>query len=131
MNKLVKTKELYECNVPYLKELFDSCEYPWEMLSKIKELCNELVKTGINGFKELKPGVLVGENVTIAETATIIAPAIIGHNTEIRPGAFIRGNVITGDGVTGTIQLDFADSTALTNITIGKNILLPIICLLF
>ena len=37
LNKLVKTADLYDCQVPYLKDLFDSCEYPWEMLPKIKE----------------------------------------------------------------------------------------------
>ena len=96
MNKLVKTSELYECNVPYLKDLFDSCEYPWEMLSKIKDLISELLEKGIPEFTELKPGVLVGKDVKIAATATIEAPAIIGHGCEIRPGAYIRGNLITG-----------------------------------
>ena len=41
--------------------------------------------------------VLVGENVKIYPTATIEAPAIIGSGTEVRPGAFIRGSVITGE----------------------------------
>ncbi len=97
MTKLVKTKDLYECNVPYLVDLFDGREYPWEMLGKIKGLCNELIEKGIEGFTEIQPGVLVGRDVTIAATATIIAPAIIGHGTEIRPGAYIRGSVITGE----------------------------------
>ena len=35
--------------------------------------------------------------VTLPHTATIIGPAWIGANTEIRPGAFIRGNVIVGE----------------------------------
>lgn len=96
MNKLVKTSELYECNVPYLKELFDSNEYPWEMLPKIKDLIAQLLESGIDGFTQLKPGVLVGKDVKIADYVTIQAPAIIGHGTEIRPGAYIRGNVITG-----------------------------------
>ena len=30
--------------------------------------------------------------------ATIIGPVYIGANTQIRPGAFIRGHVITGEG---------------------------------
>ncbi len=97
MNKLVKTADLYECNVPYLKDLFAASEYPWDMLGKIKGLCNELIEKGMEGFTEIQPGVLVGEGVTIAATATIIAPAIIGKGTEIRPGAYIRGNVITGE----------------------------------
>ncbi len=96
MSKLVKTKELYECNVPYLKDLFDSSEYPWEMLPKIKDLILSLIEKGIPDFTELKPGVLVGKDVKIADYVTIEAPAIIGHGTEIRPGAYIRGSVITG-----------------------------------
>lgn len=97
MDKLVKTKDLYDCKVPYLKELFESSEYPWEMLPKIKDVIAKLLETGIDGFSELKPGVLVGRDVKIAGTVTIDAPAIIGHGTEIRPGAYIRGNVITGE----------------------------------
>lgn len=98
MNKKVKTAELYDCRVPYLKELFESNEYPWEMLPKIKDLIASLLDSGIEGFTLLKDGVLVGENVKIAPTVTIDAPAIIGHNSELRPGAYIRGNVITGSG---------------------------------
>ncbi len=97
MNKYVKTSELYECETPYLKELFDSSEYPWEILPKIKEYIKALIAKGIPGFTEIAEGVLVGENVKIYPTATIEAPAIIGSGTEVRPGAFIRGSVITGE----------------------------------
>ena len=96
MNESVKIKNLYDCRVSYLKELFDSYTYPWELLPHISKTVNMLLETGIEGFTLLKEGVLVGQNVKIAETATINAPAIIGHNTEIRPGAYIRGNLITG-----------------------------------
>lgn len=96
MNKLVKTSELYECNVPYLKDLFEQSEYPWDMLPKIKDLIANLLETGIEGFTELKKGVLIGKDVKIADTVTIEAPAIIGHGCELRPGAYIRGNLITG-----------------------------------
>ena len=97
MNKLVKTKDLYDCTVPYLKELFEESEYPWEMLPKIKEVIASLLDSGIEGFTELKKGVLVGKDVKIADYVTIEAPAIIGSGTEIRPGAYLRGNVITGE----------------------------------
>ena len=98
MNKLVKTKDLYDCSVPYLKDFFDAHEYPWEMLPKIKDLILSLIEKGLPDFTELKPGVLVGRDVKISPFATFEAPAIIGHGTEIRPGAFIRGSVITGSG---------------------------------
>ncbi len=97
MIKKVKTKELFDCQTPYVKELFDGAEYPWEMLPRIKEHILKLQVDGLDGFSEISEGVFIGKNVKIYPTATIEAPAIIGHGTEVRPGAFIRGNVITGE----------------------------------
>jgi NDP-sugar pyrophosphorylase family protein len=97
LNKQVKTKDLYDCKTPYLCELFENAEYPWEMLPKIKDYIKNLIEVGIPGFAKYADGILVGENVKIYPTATIEAPAIIGAGTEIRPGAFLRGNVITGE----------------------------------
>lgn len=96
MNKYLKTNDLFECNVMYLKELFDSCEYPWEMLPKIKDFIKKIIENGLPGFKKYADGVLIGENVEIYPTATIEPLTIIGHGCVIRPGAFIRGSVITG-----------------------------------
>lgn len=96
MNKCVKTKELFDCETPYLKELFLESEYPWEILPKIKGYIKKLIEEGLDGFSEIKENVFVGENVKISPTATIEGPAIIGEGTEIRPGAYIRGNIITG-----------------------------------
>lgn len=95
--KAVLTKDLFECEVPYLKEFFANSTYPWEILPKIKEIVAKALKEGLPGYHLYKEGVLVGENVSIAETATIIPPAIIGAGTEIRPGAYLRGNVIVGE----------------------------------
>lgn len=97
LNKLVKTKDLYASQPEYLKELFDSCEYPWEMLPKLKGYIQALIEKGIPGYTLYAEGVLVGENVKIYPTATIEGPTIIGSGTEVRPGAFIRGSVITGE----------------------------------
>lgn len=97
MSKCVKTKELFECNIPYLKELFEEAEYPWEILPKIKEFAKKIIAEGLEGYTYLAPDVLVGENVKIYPTATIEGPCIIGSGTEVRPGAFIRGSVIIGE----------------------------------
>ncbi len=116
VNKLVKTKELFDCKVPYLKELFDSSEYPWEMLPKIKDVIKVLLENGIEGFTELKSGVLIGQNVKIASTVTIEAPAIIGHSTELRTGAYIRGNVITGEGCVMGNSCEYKNCILLDNV---------------
>ena len=93
--KSVKTNDLFDCQTEYMKPLFE-CEYPWEMLPRIHDYVVSLIEKGIDGFTEIEPGVLVGKDVTIHKSATIIPPVIIGSGTEIRPGAFLRGDVITG-----------------------------------
>lgn len=98
VNKLnIKTAELFECENEFLKPYFDAAEYPWEILPRIKEICAKVLQNGLEGYTLLEEGILVGKDVKIAKTATILPPAIIGHGTEIRPGAFIRGNVIVGE----------------------------------
>ena len=98
LNKLVKTQDLYTTTPSYLTVLFESSEYPWEMLPKINKYAWSLIEKGIDGYTAIATGVLVGENVKIYPNVTIEPPAIIGSNSEVRPGAFIRGNVITGEG---------------------------------
>lgn len=119
MNKQIKTKELFECSTPYLKKMFDSHEYPWEILPCIKSYILDLIKDGLLGFSEISEGVFVGENVKIYPTATIEGPTIIGKGTEIRPGAFIRGSVITGANCV------IGNSTELKNCVLLENVQVP------
>ena len=97
MSDALKNKDLFDCKNEYLSQLFEETEYPWEILPKIKDYIKELLEKGIPGYTLLKDGVLIGENVKIYDYVTIEAPAVIGKGTEIRPGAFLRGNVITGE----------------------------------
>lgn len=96
MSMSLKTSDLFECNTPYLKELFNASIYPWDMLPKIRDYITALIFKGIPGYKMISDMVLVGENVSIHPSAVIMSPAIIGEGSEVRPGAFIRGSVITG-----------------------------------
>lgn len=79
------------------KVLFKNVNYPWEVLPKIKE---EIINLGNSldkeKYKEIDKNIWIGENVKIDKLATIIAPCIIDSNTEVRPGAYLRGNVIIG-----------------------------------
>ncbi len=92
----IMTKFLYDCKVEYLYDTFKCSKYPWDILPLIKPLAQKLINDGIDGFEYYSDGVLVGKNVKIDKTATIIPPTVIGEGCEIRPGAYIRGNVITG-----------------------------------
>lgn len=94
----IKTTDLFEkSNIDYIDNFVFSKENPWELLKDIKEYVMSLISKGMEGFTLLDKDVLVGKDVKIAKTATIIGPTIIGNNVEIRPGAYIRGSVIVGD----------------------------------
>lgn len=98
MSKAVKTKELFDCKNEYLRPLMEKAEYPWQILPRIKDFVNALVERGIEGYTLIAEGVLVGEGVRIHKSAVIEPPCVIGAGTELRPGAFLRGCVITGEG---------------------------------
>ena len=97
VNKQVKISELFSLKNDYLFPLFDGKEYPWQVLPEIKCHLQRLLENPPEGFSLLCEGILIGKEVKIAKTATIIPPAIIGTGTEIRPNAYLRGNVITGE----------------------------------
>ena len=81
---------------------FPAAAAPWEWL----KLIGKALETAEFGPSELKipAGVQVEgrvwlhPSVKLPAQATLIGPAYIGARTEIRPGAFIRGNVIVGEG---------------------------------
>ena len=93
----IKCVELFEqSGEPIVDSLVFSKESPWLVLKEIQSYIVSLIDKGIEGYTKLDEGVLVGKNVKIAKTATIIGPTIICDNVEIRPGAYIRGSVIVG-----------------------------------
>ncbi len=47
-------------------------------------------------YEQYKPDVWIHKSVNLSEFVTIEGPAIIDSEAEIRPGAYIRGNVIIG-----------------------------------
>ena len=93
----IKCVDLFEpSGNSIVDSLVFSKENPWQVLKEIQSYVTSLIEKGIEGFTEIEPGVLVGQNVKIAKTATIMPPTIICNNVKIRPGAYIRGSVIVG-----------------------------------
>lgn len=119
MEKCIKTSDLFDLKTPYLTPLFNDADYPWQILPRISNYIKILLNSGIDGFCEIKKGVLVGQGVKIYDTAVIEAPAVIGSGTEIRPGAFIRGNVITGANCV------IGNSSELKNCILLQNVQVP------
>ena len=75
---------------------------PWEWLKQIAPALASV--TAAPNTTECPPGVHVEGNVWLHPSvklpayATIIGPVWIGAKCDIRPGAFIRGHVIAGEG---------------------------------
>jgi UDP-N-acetylglucosamine diphosphorylase / glucose-1-phosphate thymidylyltransferase / UDP-N-acetylgalactosamine diphosphorylase / glucosamine-1-phosphate N-acetyltransferase / galactosamine-1-phosphate N-acetyltransferase len=93
----IKTTVLLDLAQTDYADIFDNCEYPFEILKKIGPYI--LKKGPLLGpdYKMIKENVWVGEGTVIADSASITGPAIIGKNCEIRHCAFIRGNALIGD----------------------------------
>ena len=95
----IKTAELYDLSHSLAAPLLSECEYPWEALPRIKSFIIELGATlSPEEYDHPADDVWIAKSATVAKTATVNGPVIIGKNTELRTGAFIRGSVIVGDG---------------------------------
>ena len=98
MNEQIRIRELFDFSHSLAREWAEKAEFPWELLPVIKDIIRQLIDRGLEGYREIQPGVWVGKEVRIAKTATFEGLCIIGPKTEIRPGAFLRGNVLVGEG---------------------------------
>lgn len=101
----MKAHELFEWpeSLPFA-EFFDPGAHPWEWLPKIKEALAafdfEAAQSGpaIPDGVDISGAVFIDPSVSLPAYCTIKGPAWIGPDVEIRPGAYIRGNVIVGAG---------------------------------
>ena len=92
-----KISNLYDLNQTISKEIFNDCEYPWEVLPKIKDFIIELGESlPSNEYDKIGKNIWIAKSAKIAPTAHIGGPAIIDKNAEIRHCAFIRQNAIVG-----------------------------------
>lgn len=87
-------------------EFFRAEAAPWDWVKQIGPALKahrfSLARPSVPAGVQLEGLVHLDPTVKLPPYATIIGPAWIGPRTEIRPGAFIRGNVIVGaDGVLG------------------------------
>lgn len=95
----IRTSELYDLSHTLAAPLLSKYEFPWEALPYIKEFVIELGKTlSRDEYDNPAENVWIAKSAKIAPSATVSAPCIIGKDTELRTGAFIRGSVIVGDG---------------------------------
>jgi len=88
---------LFDLEHTIAKELFVRHEYPWEVLDDIGNFILELGPTLPQDiYIKVAENVWIHKDVAAYDNVSITGPAIIDEGSEIRPSAFIRGNVIIG-----------------------------------
>lgn len=78
---------------PYLRGF----TYPWEALAGLGDLILRLGEgLETQSYVQIRSHVWVHISASVAETAYLGGPCIIGPGTEVRHGAFVRGNALVG-----------------------------------
>ena len=118
--KGLTVKELYTLDETIAKDIFDGVTYPWEVLPKIGSFIMELGKTlSEDEYEKRGENIWIAKSASVAPTAYINGPAIIGKNAEVRHCAFIRGNAIVGEGAV------VGNSTELKNVILFNKVQVP------
>ena len=112
-------KELYDLDHTLAADYLSGFTYPWEALKGIKDLILSLGPTLGAEYREVSSGVWVHETATVAPTAYLGAPCIIGAGTEVRHCAFIRGSALVGENCV------VGNSVELKNVILFDNVQTP------
>ena len=117
--KPLKILELWDLTHTKAADFLSAFTFPWEALSGIQNLISELGATLGKEYTEVSPRVWVHNTATIAPTAYLGAPCIIGEYTEVRHGAFIRGSALVGNNCV------VGNSVELKNVILFDNVQVP------
>ena len=116
---MLKTIDLYDLSHSAAGEYLSGFEYPWQALSGIKNLILTLGPQLGGDYTEVAPTVWVHKTATVAPTAFLGAPCIIGAGTEVRHCAFIRGSALVGENCV------VGNSVELKNVILFDNVQVP------
>lgn len=116
---MVTMQELYDLDHTQAKSYLSQFTYPWEALKGIKDFIVQLGSTLGDEYQEVSPQVWVHETATVAPTAFLGAPCIIGAGTEVRHCAFIRGSALVGENCV------VGNSVELKNVILFDNVQTP------
>ena len=112
--------KLFDLSQTQAETLLNRFQYPWEALPHIKEFILALGPSlPKDEYEEIKENVWAAKSAVIFPTAYLNGPVIIGKNTEVRHGAFIRGSALVGDSAV------VGNSTELKNVILFDNVQVP------
>lgn len=95
--KIPTIEELFDLSHTLARDYLSRFTYGHEALGTLADLIRAVGKTLGDDYEEVAPEVYIAKDAKIAPSAVIEPPTVIGHRTEVRPGAFLRGSVLVGD----------------------------------
>ena len=114
------TKELYDLSHTAAAPLLEGTTYPWEALPQIGAFIRELgAGLSLEEYDHPQEDVWIHKTAKIYPNNFIAGPCVIGAGTEVRPGAFIRGNALVGENCV------VGNSTELKNVILFDNVQVP------
>ncbi len=117
---MVTVKELFDLSHSAAAPLLERFEYPWDALSDISDFIIELgKKLPEDEFDHPQEDVWIAKDATVFPSAYVHGPCIIGHRTEVRHCAFIRGSALVGDDCV------VGNSTELKNVILFDGVQVP------
>ena len=94
---MLKPSELFDLSHSMAGSYLSQFDYPWQALKGIKDLILELGSRLDDNYTQPQPQVWIHKTASVAPTAFLGAPCIIGAGTEVRHCAFIRGSALVGE----------------------------------
>ena len=117
---MIKTAELFSLDRSLAGQLLSGCEYPWQALKEIAQWCVRIGETlPPEEYEKRGENIWVARDALVYPSAWIDGPCIIGHRTQVRHCAFIRGAAIVGDDCV------VGNSTELKNVILFDNVQVP------
>ena len=124
---MIKLRDMYDLEHTLAADYLAQFEYPWEVLAGISDFILELGKTlpmdeyhhPLDWDGNVLEDVWVANDATVFKTAYLHGPCIIGHGTEVRQCAFVRGSALVGDNCV------VGNSTELKNVILFDNVQVP------
>ncbi len=94
---LIETKQLLDLSHTLAGEYLEQFQYPWQALDGIEKwILSHGPELDPGEYEQRAPHVWVHRTAKVAPTAFLGEPCIIGPETEVRHGAFIRGSALVG-----------------------------------
>ncbi|MBE6041192.1 MAG: UDP-N-acetylglucosamine pyrophosphorylase [Clostridiales bacterium] len=113
-------RDLYDLEHTAAKGYLEQFTYPWEALKGIKEMIIELGKSlDPSEYDEVSENVWVHKTAEVFPSAYLGAPCIIGPETQVRHGAFVRGSALVGT------KCVVGNSVELKNVILFDNVQVP------